>query len=103
MIAIIEAGGKQYIVSSQQKIKIEKAGIEEGAPITFDKVLLIADESGASLEIGKPTLDGKVTGKVMRNFRTRKIMVRKFKNKVRYRRTAGHRQHQTEVQIEKLA
>lgn len=103
MIAIIEAGGKQYIVTPKTKIKMEKAGLEEGAAITFDKVLLIADESGASLELGKPSLDSKVTGTIVRNFRTRKVMVRKFKNKVRYRRTAGHRQHQTEVEIAKIA
>lgn len=103
MIAIIEAGGKQYIVTPKTKIKMEKAGVEAGANITFDKVLMIADESGASLELGKPSLDSTVTGTVVRNFRTRKVMVRKFKNKVRYRRTAGHRQHQTEVEISKIA
>lgn len=103
MIAIIEAGGKQYVVGPKTKFKMEKAGIEAGEAITFDKVLLIADESGASLEIGAPALDAKVSGTVTRNFRTKKVMVRKFKNKVRYRRTAGHRQHQTEVEISKLS
>ncbi len=102
MIAIIEAGGKQYIVTPAQKLKIEKAGIESGEPITF-KTLLIADETGASLEIGAPFLETVATGSVLANTRTRKIIVRKFKNKVRYRRTAGHRQHQTEVEISKLS
>lgn len=102
MIAIIEAGGKQYVVSPKQKLKIEKAGAEAGAAISF-KTLLIADESGSSLEIGAPALDTKVSATVVGNSRTRKIMVRKYKNKVRYRRTAGHRQHQTEVEISKLS
>ena len=96
MIAIIEAGGKQYVVSPKQKIKIEKAGSDVGATLKF-KTLLIADESGASLEIGVPALETEAAGTILANTRTRKIIVRKFKNKVRYRRTAGHRQHQTEV------
>jgi large subunit ribosomal protein L21 len=102
MIAIIEAGGKQYIVTPEEKLKIEKAGIEAGGAISF-KTLLIADETGASLEIGAPYLETAAAGTVVANTRTRKIIVRKFKNKVRYRRTAGHRQHQTEVKISKLS
>ncbi|OGH61489.1 MAG: 50S ribosomal protein L21 [Candidatus Magasanikbacteria bacterium RIFCSPHIGHO2_01_FULL_50_8] len=99
MIAIIETGGKQYLVTPNQKITTEKTGADAGAALTFDKVLLVADENGANVQIGTPTVSATVEGTLLRNFRTRKIMVRKFKNKVRYRRTAGHRQHQTEENI----
>lgn len=103
MIAIIEAGGKQFIVSPNEKIETEKTLDALGAEITFDKVLLVADENGANVQIGAPTLSAKITGTILSQFRTKKIMVRKFKNKVRYHRTAGHRQHKTEIKIGAIA
>ncbi len=102
MIAIVETGGKQFIVSPNTKIQAEKLTGDAGETITFDKVLLVAEEDGADLKIGTPEVTAKIAATVSRQFRTRKIMVRKFKNKVRYHRTAGHRQHKTEIKIESV-
>ena len=103
MIAIIEAGGKQYLVTPEEKIEIEKTLDAAGDEIAFDKILLVANEDGTDVQIGAPTVSTKIAGTVLRQFRTKKIIVRKFKNKVRYHRTAGHRQHKTEIKIGAIA
>jgi len=97
-IAVIETGGKQYLVKPQDKIQIEKVAGKEGDKVKFDKVLLVAD--GDKVEVGKPYVSGKaVEAKVLGQSRDRKILVMKFKNKVRYKRKKGHRQHHTTVEI----
>ncbi len=101
MIAVIETGGKQYLVSPKTKLQIDKLVAEAGGTLEFDKILLIADEKGM-IEIGAPMVDAKVTATVERQLRTRKILVRKFKNKTRYHRTHGHRQHKTEITVETI-
>lgn len=103
MIAVIKTGGKQYKVAEGDKIRVEKLDVEKDASITFDEVLLVSDPEGGNLKIGEPTVSGaKVSGKVLSQGRTKKIDVIKYKRKVRYRRKRGHRQHFTEVQIEKI-
>ncbi len=100
MIAIIETGGKQYLVSPEQKIKVEKLAGAENDSFSFDRVLLVAEEDGTSVTIGAPTVPQKVAvATITAQKRDRKIMVRKFKSKVRYRRTAGHRQHHTYLTV----
>ncbi len=95
---IIETGGKQYLVSPGQKIKVEKLNAEEGMAVVFDKVLLAAD--GDKVEIGKPYLDGaRVEAEVTENGRAKKVIVFKYKSKTRLRKKRGHRQHYTEVKI----
>jgi len=102
MQAVIETGGKQYLVSPKDKVEIEKLEGEAGATIVFDKVLLTAD--GDKVSLGKPYLPGvKVTAKVLAQQKADKILVFKYKAKSRYRRKQGHRQHQTVVQIESVA
>lgn len=103
MIAIIEVGGKQQLVSPNTKITTDKVSAAAGESFSVDKILLIADENGSALQIGTPTVSATVGATVLRQLRTRKIMVRKFKNKVRYRRTAGHRQHKSDLKIESIA
>jgi large subunit ribosomal protein L21 len=96
--AVIETGGKQYKVAVGDKINIEKLGSENGADVVFDKVLLLAD--GDKVEIGAPYLkDVKVGGKVLENYRTKKIIVFKYHSKVRRRKKKGHRQEMVEVEI----
>ena len=98
--SIIETGGKQYRVAEGQKIKIEKIEGIANAPVTFDKVLLSGTEAG--VVVGAPYLDGKkVEGKVLRQARTRKVIVFKFHSKTRQRKKKGHRQEFTEVEITK--
>ncbi len=98
MFKIIQTGGKQYKVSSGQKLKIEKLSAEAGVNVVFDKVLLVAD--GDSVKIGAPYLSGeKVEGKILRQARDKKKIVFKYHSKTRYRKKKGHRQPFTEVEI----
>ncbi len=96
--AIIKTGGKQYIVSEGQKLKIEKLNQNEGDEFEFDKVLLFTN--GEEIKVGQPNVNGiKVKAKVLKQGRGEKKIVFKFKNKTRYKKKKGHRQHYTEVQI----
>ncbi len=101
MLAIIKTGGKQYLVSPGQKIKIEKINKKEGSEITFKEVLLL--EKGKKLEIGDPLVKGaKVAGKVLKQGKGEKITILKYKPKTRYKKKKGHRQLFTEVEITKI-
>ena len=100
MPTVIKTGGKQYLVSPGDKIKIEKLDAEEGKKITFDQVLLTSDEDGKNAQIGQPFLDGaSVEAKVLRQFRDKKVVIVKHKAKKRYNLKKGHRQCLTEVEI----
>lgn len=100
MLAVIETGGKQYIVRPGQKLKVEKIEAEENSKIVFDKILLVSN--GQKTEVGMPTVVGaKVEAKVLKQGRERKIIVFKYHSKTRYRKKKGHRQCFTEVEIEK--
>lgn len=105
MFAIIETGGKQYLVSPKDKIQVEKLAAD-GDTIIFDKVLLVSDPQAGSgqAKIGAPHVPGaKVTARVLKQARTRKLRIFKYKAKVRYRRRIGHRQEFTELEIESIA
>lgn len=104
MIAVIETGGKQYLIQEGQRLKIEKIAGDVGTEVTFDKVLLLAKEDGTDVQIGTPYLDGvTVTASVEAQGRDKKIRVVKYKRKTRYKRVIGHRQHKTKVQFKKVA
>lgn len=99
--AVIETGGKQYLVKPQDKFRIEKLEGDAGAKIVFDKVLLTAD--GEKVAIGQPYVaGGTVEASVVSQGRADKVIVFKYHNKTRYRRKRGHRQHYTEVEITKI-
>ncbi len=101
MIAVIETGGKQYLVGAGQKLKIEKLPEEEGGSVVFDKVLLIID--GDTVLVGKPYLKGvTVEADIARQGRLRKIKILRYHSKTRRRRRKGHRQHFTEVAIKSI-
>ena len=101
MKAIIETGGKQYMVSEGDTLFIEKLENEAGDEIVFDKVLAIL---GDAAKIGAPLVSGAtVTASVVKNGKGKKITVFKFKPKKGYRRTQGHRQPYTKVQIGKIS
>ncbi len=97
MHAIIETGGKQYRVAEGDVIFVEKLEAEEGSEVKFDKVLaLIGDE----VSFGAPYISGAaVTGKVVKQGKSKKIRVYKMKPKKGYRNTKGHRQPYTKVEI----
>jgi large subunit ribosomal protein L21 len=100
MFAIIETGGKQYLVSPKDKIRVEKIEAK-GDEVVFDKVLLVSDKEA---KIGTPYVNGaKVTAKVLRQGRAKKLRIFKYRPKVRYRRRIGHRQQFTEIQIVSIA
>lgn len=101
MLAIIQTGGKQYMVSPGKKIKIEKIDEKEGKQITFKEVLLLED--GKKLEIGDPLVKGaKVTGKIIKQGKGEKVVVFKYKPKTRQKSKKGHRQPFTEVEVTKI-
>ena len=95
--AVIATGGKQYRVKKGQLLRVEKLGLEEGATVTFDKVLLL---EGSDTKIGMPEVKGAtVSGKVTKVGRAQKVIVIKYKAKSRYFKKNGHRQPFTEVSI----
>ena len=93
-IAIIETGGKQYLVKPGDKIRIEKLPFLKGAKFDFDKILLLDDE------IGRPYLEGKkVSAEVLEQKRLPKVTVFKYHSKTRYRKKKGHRQPISVIKI----
>ncbi len=101
MLAVIKTGGKQYLVSPGDKIEIEKIDKKEGSEITFSEILLL--EKNKKLEIGKPTVKGvKVTGKVLKQEKGKKIIIFKYKPKKHYKVKKGHRQLLTQIEITKI-
>ena len=99
--AIIETGGKQYKVSLDSKLNVEKLPVEEGKNFVFDKVLLIAD--GDTVTVGDPYVKGaKVDGEVTSQARAKKVIVFRYHPKTRYRKKKGHRQLYSEVRIKKI-
>ena len=101
MLAVIRTGGKQYLVSPGDKIKIEKLDKKEGSEITFKEVLLLEKQN--KLEIGDPLVKGaKVIGKVLSHGKGKKVIVFKYKAKNRYKKKLGHRQPFTEIEILKI-
>lgn len=109
-IAIIKTGGKQYKVKKNQTIKIEKfnpvksneTGAKQLDKVKFD-TLMVAETDGEKINLGKPSLGEKVEGKIVEQGRAKKVTVVKYKNKTRYKRTLGHRQAFTKVEITGIA
>ena len=101
MYAIIESCGRQYKVAEGDVVFFEKLDVEEGKKITFDNVVLVSDDK--KVEVGAPYVKGvKVEGKVVSHGKGKKIIVYKYKPKKNYRRTQGHRQPYTKVEITKI-
>lgn len=100
--AVIETGGKQYLVQSGQILKVEKLdGAKEGGVVSFDKILLLID--GEEIKLGKPYVEGvKVSAEVKKEGRAEKVTVLRYKRKTRARRKMGHRQPFTEVVIQEI-
>ena len=97
MYAIIEICGKQYKVAQGDVVFFEKLDSEEGKKVTFDKVILVSDEK---VEVGNPYVTGvKVEGKVVSHGKGKKVLVFKYKPKKNERKTRGHRQEYTKVEI----
>ncbi len=100
MFAIFVTGGKQYKVAEGDVIFVEKLGLAEGQKVTFDKVLC---ENGETLSVGTPYVEGAtVVANVLKNGKSKKIDVIKYKAKKNEKKKIGHRQDYTKIQIEKI-
>lgn len=100
MLYVIETGGKQYLVKPGSTLKIEKLVVEVDKEVVFDKVLMSADENSGEVKLGNPYLAGvSLPATVLEQGKGEKVRVVKFKRKVRYTRTRGHRQLFTKVKV----
>ena len=98
MYAVVKTGGKQYRVSAGEKIKVEQLPAEVGAEVVLGEVLLVAD--GDAVRLGAPLLDGAaVTAKVLAHGRGDKVHIFKLRRRKHYRKSQGHRQNYTELEI----
>lgn len=101
MYAVFETGGKQYKVSKGDVVAVEKLNVADGEKVTFDKVLVVSDDS---LIVGAPYIKGAaVTAEVVKTGLSKKIYVFKYKAKKNEKKKIGHRQAYTQVRIDDIA
>lgn len=101
MYAVVKTGGKQYRVAPGDEVKFEKVSGQVGDSIVFDNILMTSDKN--EVAIGAPFLENcRVTGKIVRQARDRKVLVFKYKRRKNYRRKNGHRQSFSLVRIEQI-
>ena len=99
--AVIVSGGKQHKVSVGDQIRVETLEAGVGDKVTFEEVLAV--KSGDDLKVGQPTLAGaRVIGRVLAQDKAAKVLVFKMKKRKGYRRTKGHRQAYTAIQVEEI-
>lgn len=100
MYAVIKAGGHQYKVQEGDTLSIDKVAGQAGDKITFDKVLMIG---GDKVTVGAPMVSGaRVEATIKEQTRNPKIIVFKYKRRKNYKRTRGHKQPITVVEINKI-
>ena len=99
MEAVFETGGKQYRAKAGDLLKVEKLGSEDGAKVTFDRVLLVNDDG--KVTVGAPTVkNASVTAEVIESERKdKKVIIFKMKRRKGYRNKNGHRQRHSIVKI----
>ena len=100
MYAVIETGGKQYRVAPGEAVEVETLPGEVGAEVEFDRVLAIMD--GENVKAGAAVSGARVKGAITAHSRGDKTLVFKFKRKKQYKRTIGHRQNFTRVQVKEI-
>ena len=98
MYAVVKTGGKQYRVVAGEKLKVEQIPADIGAEITLDQVLFLAN--GEDVTMGAPLVSGAtVTAKVVGHGRGEKVRIYKMRRRKHYRKSQGHRQNYTEIEI----
>lgn len=98
MFAIVTIAGKQYQVTKGDVISVDRLEGNTGDVLSFDHVLLVSDDK--TTKIGTPTVSGvKVKAKILAQKKGEKINVRRFKSKVRYRKSTGFRSRRTSLEI----
>ncbi len=101
MYAIVEISGHQFKISKGDKIFVHRLENEEGSEVSFDKVLLV--DNDGDVKVGKPTVkDAVVSAKVLSHIKDDKIIVFKKKRRKGYKKTQGHRQLLTEIEIKDI-
>ena len=101
MYAVIKTGGKQYRVAEGDVVNIEKIEGDTGANVAFEEVLMVSEDAGT--KIGTPFLDGaSVSGTILEQGRSKKLIVFKFKRRKDYKRKYGHRQSFTRIRIDQI-
>jgi large subunit ribosomal protein L21 len=101
MYAVLETGSKQYRVSAGDTLEVERLTVEAGQPVTFDRVLLMAD--GGKVTVGAPTVAGaSVIADVVEHIRGDKKVTFKMKRRKGFHKTIGHRQELTVVKIKDI-
>jgi len=101
MFAIVEIAGQQFKVEKDQRIFVHKLEGDAGAALHIDRVLLTAD--GSNVVVGSPTVSGvSVAATILGHFRGEKVRVFKKKRRKGYRKTIGHRQSFTQIQIQSI-
>ncbi len=102
MYAIIRSGGKQYRAEVGATIDVDRLPQEVGETIYLSDVLLVAGEEVA--RIGQPLVEGaRVSATVVEQFRSKKIIVYKYRQRTNYRRKQGHRQYYTRLRIDDIS
>lgn len=99
--AVIVTGGKQHRVMEGERLRVEKLEAEVGSTVEFDQVLLVG--SGEGVRIGEAVNGAKVTATITSHGRADKIRIIKFRRRKHHRKSMGHRQHYTEIQITGIA
>jgi large subunit ribosomal protein L21 len=98
MYAVVRTGGKQYTVRPGEKLDVEKLDGEVGSRIELTDVLMVAD--GDTVTLGDPSVAGaKVVAEVIEHGKRKKVVVFKYKPKIRYRKRTGHRQQFTRLSV----
>ena len=101
MYAVIKTGGKQYKVAEGESIFVEKLDVQAGEEVVFDQVILVANDD--DVKVGTPLVDGaKVTAKVEKQGKEKKVVTFKYKPKKHSHSKYGHRQPYTKVTVEKI-
>ncbi|HET8611094.1 MAG TPA: 50S ribosomal protein L21 [Burkholderiales bacterium] len=98
MYAVVKTGGKQYRVVAGEKLKIEQIPADIGSEIVLDQVLMVAD--GDNVSLGNPLVAGAaVNARIIAHGRGEKIRIFKMRRRKHYRKTQGHRQNYTEIEV----
>jgi len=101
MYAVVKTGGKQYRVSKDDILKVERLSGEAGDTVTLEEVLMVGE--GADVTVGAPTVAGAcVAAEIVEQTRDRKIIIFKKRRRQNYRRTKGHRQHRTVLKVTEI-
>ena len=101
MYAVVRTGGKQYLVSEKNFVKVEKLPGNVGESVVFDEVLLVSNEG--DVRVGRPRVEGaRVTGTIVEQAREKKIIVFKMKRRKGYRKKQGHRQFYTGIKVDSI-